>query len=135
MTKYLLDTNVLLRFFLDDDKRLSAKAKKLFQQAESGACELVVTDVALAEAVWVLTSFYKVARETVAETLSSLIGKVGIRCPNASAMLDALDRYRETKCDFFDCYLGAIAAETGHAIASFDRDFRTFSDIDLWAWK
>jgi predicted nucleic-acid-binding protein len=132
MTKYLLDTNVLLRFLLNDHKKPSPKARRLFRQAEAGKCQLILTEVALAEAVWVLTSFYESTRETVAESLSRLIGKSGIHCPNSVVLLDALHRFRDTKCDFLDCYLAAMSADSGHAVASFDCDFRKFPDIALW---
>ncbi len=132
MKRYFLDTNVLLRFLLDDDKKLSVLAKKLFREAESGACQLVLTDVALAEAVWVLTSFYKIESHIVAETLSKLIEKSGIHCEHAAELSDALRRFRDTKCDFFDCYLAALAVKSGDGVASFDRDFRKFKDVALW---
>jgi len=132
MTQYLLDTNVLLRFLLDDHKKLSAQARKLFQQAESGSCQLVLTDVALAEAVWVLTSYYEVDRKTVATILSRVVDKSGILCANSDCMLDAFCRFRDTKCDFFDCYLAAMATKSGNAVASFDRDFRKFGDVEIW---
>ncbi len=132
MIRYLLDTNVLLRFLLDDDKKQSAQARKLFHQAESANCLLVLTEIALAEAVWVLTSFYKVDTTVVAETLASVIQKPGIYCNNSDTMLAALKRFRETNCDFFDCYLAAAAVGSHDAIASFDRDFRKFSDVRLW---
>jgi predicted nucleic-acid-binding protein len=132
MKRYLLDTNVVLRFLLDDEQKLSAQAKKLFRQAEGGSCLLVLTDVAVAEAVWVLTSFYKVETKVVSETLASLIEKPGIRCSNAAVILDALRRFRETTCDFLDCYLAAQAVASGDGVASFDRDFRKFADVELW---
>ncbi len=122
----------MLRFLLDDEKKLSAQARALFQQAESGTCLLVLTDLAVAEAVWVLTSFYKVDAQAVAETLANMLGKPGIRCDNSDVLLDSLRRFRESKCDFFDCYLAALAADSGDGIASFDRDFRKFPDVEVW---
>jgi predicted nucleic-acid-binding protein len=130
--RYLLDTNVLLRFLLDDEKKLSAQARVLFQQAESGDCLLILTDLAVAEAVWVLTSFYKIDVPVVAETLINVLGKPGIHCDKADVILDTLRLFRETKCDFFDCHLAAMASVSGDGVASFDRDFRKFPDVDLW---
>jgi len=60
------------------------------------------------------------------------IGKSGIHCPNSIVILDALHRFRDTNCDFFDCYLAAMFADSGHAVASFEHDFRKFPDIALW---
>jgi len=130
--KYLLDTNVLLRFLLDDHVELPRAAARLFQQAVDEKCLLILTDIGIAEAVWVLTSYYKLEREKVAESLAKLLLKAGVQCPTLEPVLDALARFKATNCDFFDCYLAAQAASSGVAIASFDKDFRKFEDASLW---
>ena len=132
MKKYLLDTNVLLRFLLDDHAELSRAAAGLFQQAADGKCLLILTDLGIAEAVWVLTSYYKLERQKVAESLAKVIVKAGIQCPALEPVLDALARFKATNCDFFDCYLAAQAAASGVAIASFDKDSKKFEDASLW---
>ena len=47
MKKYLLDTNVLLRFLLDDHAELSQAAAGLFQQAADSKCLLILPILAL----------------------------------------------------------------------------------------
>lgn len=132
MKKYLLDTNVLLRFLLDDHAELSRAAARLFQQAADEKCLLILTDLCIAEAVWVLTSYYKIERQKIADSLAKLLLKAGVQCPSLEPVLDALARFKATNCDFFDCYLAAQAASSGIAIASFDKDFRKFDDASLW---
>jgi predicted nucleic acid-binding protein len=129
--KYLLDTNVLLRFLLDDHPEPSVAAR-LFQQAADEKCLLILTDLCIAEAVWMLTSYYKLERQKVAESLAKLLLKAGVQCPSLEPVLDALARFKATNCDFFDCYLAAQAAGSGVAIASFDSDLRKFEDASLW---
>jgi predicted nucleic acid-binding protein len=130
--KYLLDTNVLLRFLLDDHPEPSVAAAGLFQQAVDEKCLLILTDLGIAEAVWVLTSYYKIERQKVADSLAKLLLKAGVQCPSLEPVLDALARFKATNCDFFDCYLAAQAASSGVAIASFDSDLRKFEDASLW---
>jgi len=130
--KYLLDTNVLLRFLLDDHPELSRTAARLFQQAADEKCLLILTDLCIAEAVWVLTSYYEIERQKVADSLAKLLLKAGVQCPSLEPVLDALARFKATNRDFFDCYLAAQAASSGIAIASFDKDFRKFEDASLW---
>ena len=132
MKKYLLDTNVLLRFLLDDHPELSGAATRLFQEAADEKCLLILTDLCIAEAVWVLTSYYKIERQKVADSLAKLLLKAGVQCPSLEPVLDALVRFKATNCDFFDCYLAAQAASSGVAIASFDNDLRKFEDASLW---
>lgn len=80
MKRFLLDTNILLRFLLDDHAELSKKARHIFKQADQNACALVLSDVAIAEAVWVLKSFYELTRADISSQLSLLVQQEGIEC-------------------------------------------------------
>jgi predicted nucleic-acid-binding protein len=132
MKKYLLDTNILLRFLLADHDELSPKAACLFQRAADREYLLILTDLGIAEAVWVLTSFYKLERKPVAESLAKLLVRAGVQCPDLDPVLDALARFKATNCDFYDCYLAAQAVAFGAGIASFDKDFSKFKDVTFW---
>jgi predicted nucleic-acid-binding protein len=132
VAQFLLDTNVLIRFLVHDDPIQSPQADALFARADRGECLLILTDVAIAEAVWVLCGAYKIDRSAVADSLGTLISKAGIRSPNRDCILDALIRFKSTSCDFLDCYLAAMAVESGNGVASFDRDMRKFKDVTLW---
>ena len=132
MTRYLLDTYVLLRFLRDDHVRLSPAARALFSDASDGKCVLVLTEVTVAEAVWVLESHYKTHRVEIVEALQKLIICAGVRCIRQDEMLDALRRFASTKLDFLDCYLAALAAASGDYVATFDKDFDRFDDVKRW---
>ena len=132
MTRYLLDTNVLIRFLRGDHAEHSRAALKLFSEANDGKCVLVLTEVAVAEAVWVLESVYRADRQRIADGLRKIILSAGIRSANQDVMLDALVRFDATKLDFLDCYLAALAAASGDHVATFDRDFDRFDDVQRW---
>ena len=125
MKKYLLDANALLRFLLDDHAELSRADAGLFQQAADGKCLPILTDLGIAEAVWVLTFYCKLERQVVAESLAKMIVKAGIQCTRLASVLDALARFKASNCDFFDCYLAAQASAFGVAVTSFDKDLKT----------
>jgi predicted nucleic acid-binding protein len=132
MIKYLLDTNVLIRFLRGDHPKHSPATQALFSEACEGGCVLILTEVAVAESVWVLDSVYKVRRKQIAEGLRKVILSAGVRCLKRDEMLDALSRYASTKCDFLDCYLAALAAASGDHVATFDKDFNRFDDVKRW---
>lgn len=132
MRRYLVDTNVLLRFLLDDHREFSPAARELFEEAAQGEALLVFSDVAVAEAVWVLTSHYKIDSHKVAQTLMSLLTRKGIRCSNLEILLETLELVGQTACDFLDCYLAAEGKASGDTVATFDRDFRKFPEVKLW---
>lgn len=93
---------------------------------------MILTDLGIAEAVWVLTSYYKLQRKPVAESLAKLLVRAGVHCPDLEDVLDALARFKSTNCDFYDCYLAAQGVAAGLTIASFDKDFTKFKDVILW---
>jgi predicted nucleic-acid-binding protein len=61
--------------------------------------------------------------------LGRLISSPGFEISGAVIHLDALDRYRKTKVHFVDCVIAAHAASEDLSVASFDQDFRKFTDI------
>jgi predicted nucleic acid-binding protein len=63
-----LDTNVLIRHLTGDPPEQARQATAFLAQAD----ELLVADLIVAEVVFVLESFYEVARERVAEPYLSL---------------------------------------------------------------
>lgn len=132
MTKYLLDTNVLIRFILGDHDTHSPAARKLFGEACDGKCTLILTEVAVVEAVWVRHSFYNIKRNPITEGLSKVILSAGVRCMKRDEMLDALNRFASTKCDFLDSYLAALAGASSDHVATVDKDFDQFDDVRRW---
>ena len=129
MSKLLLDTNVIVRFLTGDHPAHSPRCRSLFVRAAAGDVTLVVTDLALAETVWVLHSFYKLDRGAIVAALKDLIESAGIEVQNKARLLSALRSFAQTDVNFVDAYHAAIAAAESIAIASFDRDFDQFAGV------
>lgn len=129
MSKLLLDTNVVVRFLTGDHPAHSPRSRSLFARAAAGDVTLVVTDLALAETVWVLHSFYKLDRRAIAAALKDLIESAGIEVQNKARLLSALRSFAQTDVNFVDAYHAAIAGAESIAIASFDRDFDQFAGV------
>ena len=131
MEIYLIDTNVILRFLRRDQPVMAAAAEALFARAERGEVRLVLDSLILAEVVFVLQSYYKVGRETIADALLDMINSgVGVETDRPALLNNALERYRRhPQVDFGDAMLGALAAEQNIPVASFDRDLDRFKDV------
>jgi predicted nucleic acid-binding protein len=132
MKRYLLDTNIIIRFLMADPPRSARIATDLFADAAAGRCLLVLTDVVLAESVYVLRSFYKVPAGRVADLLFQLIRSPGIETDDPKTAQDALARMGASGIDYADCHLAARAAGSDITISTLDRDFRKFDDIRTW---
>ena len=121
--RYLVDTNILLRFLTGDPAAQAAGTRKLFDRAAAGQIVLDVSAVIVAETYYTLTSFYGVERKTASEKLSLLLRQHGVKLRDASQTLAALTLLRSANIGFADAFLAAGATEDGVSVASFDRDF------------
>jgi predicted nucleic acid-binding protein len=124
----LVDTSLIVRYLVQDHEKHSKAAGKLFDACDRGDVVIVVLPAVLAECVFVLESFYEHPRGDIASALGRLISSPGVEIDPA-IHLDALDRYRKTKVHFVDCLIAATAASEDMPVASFDQDFRKFTDV------
>ena len=125
----LVDTNLIVRYLVQDHEKHARAASKLFDACDRGEVLIVVLPVVLAECVFVLESFYGHARAAIASALSRLISSPGIEISDVTIHLDALDRYKATRAHFVDCLVAATSVAKSLAVSSFDQDFRKFGDV------
>ena len=125
----LVDTNLIVRYLVQDHEKHAKAAGRLFEACDRGDVVIVVLPAVLAECVFVLESFYEHPRGDIASALGRLISSPCVEIDGAAIHLDALDRYRKTKVHFVDCLIAATAATENMPVASFDQDFRKFTDV------
>ncbi len=117
-----LDTNVLVRFLVEDDKAQSARAAKLVARAVSGDEPLFVPDVAMCETVWVLLAAYRVPRAEVGVILGRLLMAAHLRFQDVDRLSRALEAFIAGKGDFADYVIREQARSAGcEKVATFDR--------------
>lgn len=119
---YLIDTNVLLRFLLDDHATFSPKAKRFMQEVFNKDKITILPAVVLVECVYVLEKFYRVPRNDIVANLSRLLTYPGIVNPDKADLLKALMLHRHSGTDIVDCILAALSSEHS-PVVSFDKDF------------
>jgi predicted nucleic-acid-binding protein len=113
-----VDTNVLVRHLTGDPPEIAGRATA-YLRAEA---ELLLTDLVVAETVYVLESFYETPRTQVAGAVRSLLALASMICVDAALLLRAVEVYEVERIDFAEAYLVACAESTGiNQVASFDR--------------
>ena len=127
----LIDTNLIVRHLVQDNEKQASVAGRLFDACDRGQIGIVVLPSVLAECVFVLESFYEHPRRGIASALSRLISSPCMEIIDTAVHLDALDRFARTKVHFVDCLIAATAANENIPVASFDQDFRKFSDVQV----
>ncbi len=123
MNNLWLDTNILLRFLTGDPPEMAEKVLALMQDAQDGKVTLRLSTMVIAEAVWVLSSFYKYDKNKIADTMISLLEADGLNAENKSLAVRALTQMAAVNVDFVDAYLAGTARAAGEPVCSFDRDF------------
>lgn len=103
-SKYILDTNILIRFFTNDPKEQAEIVEEIFLAAEGKS--LIIPDVVLVEAVFVLLSLYELPKEAIVEKMSSLITYDKFDLHRA-LFQKTLELYSKYSISFVDAYIGA----------------------------
>ena len=112
----------MIRFITGEPEDQAREVAELVASAEAGKVRLCVLPMVPAEAVFVLTGFYKHPRAKVAAALSNLIACSGFQSPEQDRMIHALKLFGPSKIDFVDCYLAAVSILEKGSVVSFDRD-------------
>ena len=117
-----LDTNVLVRYLVQDDVQQLALAKKLIRAALRAGQTLYVPITVMLELEWVLRSNFGFEKDQITHTLSSLLASAELSFESEAAAEVALALYQRAKADFADCVHVALAHAAGESpLWTFDR--------------
>lgn len=109
---------MLVRHLTGDPPEMAKRATDTL----AGEGPLLLTDLVLAECVYVLESFYEVDRLRVAELMRAALALPSISVLDVRLLLRSLELYEIDRLDFAEAYLIASAEATGvNAVLSFDR--------------
>ena len=118
--KTLLDTNVLLRYILNDNEEMSRIASELIDGTVYTVPEV------LAEVAYVLAKVYKANRADIATFLSAIVNDVDVE--PAHVVEKAIEVYRDNNLDFVDCMLIAYNKVEGTKVFTFDKKMNKLLD-------
>lgn len=112
----VLDTNLLLRYLLNDDV---AQAKRVAHLLETSP-QVTVTATIVLELVWVLECS-DCSRAEIVVALRHVLGLPGMRLPNEVALYRAVQWF-EAGMDFADAMHLSLSPATA-TLMTFDKDF------------
>jgi predicted nucleic-acid-binding protein len=107
-----LDTNVLVRYIMQDDVKQSSKASALIESLDTDHPGFISL-VTVVELYWVLTTCYDLTGSQVKEALESLLRAKQIVVDRADQVLRALRVFDAGKADFADCLIERTASGAG----------------------
>ncbi len=117
-----IDTNVLVRFFADDDAEQGAAARRLLNQDLNPGRPGFVSLVTLTELAWVLRSRYSASRDDVISAIETLLVAPQLKVQDDDAVWLALDHCDEPGIAVADALIAALGRHHGctHTM-TFDR--------------
>ncbi|MFN7985144.1 MAG: PIN domain-containing protein [Vicinamibacterales bacterium] len=113
-----VDTNVLVRLLTRDDAKQVGAADAFIAR---GAW---VSQLAVAEATWVLASVYDCDTAAIATAVEMLLSHEHLTIQDADVVAAAVAQFRtQSRLGFTDCLMLEIARKAGHLpLGTFDRD-------------
>lgn len=113
-----VDTNLLVRLLVRDDPKQVSAAEEFVQR---GAW---VSQLVLAETLWVLDAVYERSSSQLAAALDLLLDHQHLTLQDADVVREALAHFRARPVlGFSDCLVLAIARKAGHLpLGTFDKN-------------
>ena len=123
MRDVILDTNIFVRFFVQDIEDQFQKARNIFTRIEKGELLGFVSVLVINEIIWILDSYYEIERKVYIPLLLNILALKNIKILEIGkeVIMKVLERMEKQKVDFTDIYLFQVAGS--REIFSFDKDF------------
>ncbi len=116
----ILDTNVVLRFLVGDNKEQQKQAIEWFKEAENGKREIFIPAIVVAEASFVLESFYKKNKTEIAEAMEVFLSQSWLKVENKKILTGLWAWYR-LGFHFVDSFLLSCSKSDKYKILTFDQ--------------
>lgn len=117
-----LDTNVLVRYLVTDDKKQAEKAGAYIRRTVASGESCFINNIVLCELVWVLESAYDYDKESIADVLERILVTKQFELERKDITRQAVHDYREGRGDLADYLIGRINQALGcDATVTFDR--------------
>lgn len=120
MAKNLLDTNLIIRFLVNDDPSKVSQVEKLLRNNKN---KNILLDTVIAEIVWVLTSYYELDKEDIIEKMQALIHVDTIEC-NTLLISRALLLWEIHTISYIDAYLVAVSQLGNMTLYTYDQKLK-----------
>ena len=127
-----LDTNVVIRYLVQDDKKQSAAATRLIEKSLTMDAPGYINHTSLCEIVWVLQRCYSVTRLQIREIVEGLLTTKQFKVENVEVTWKALRAFEASNADFCDAVISQVNIHHGceHTV-TFDKKAASLPGFDL----
>ena len=123
-----LDTNVLVRYLVQDDPTQSRQASAVIDRAAAKETAMFIDHVVMCELAWVLGRGYGYARTAVAEVIEKILLGRQFEIEKKDLVWAALANFKASRADFAECLIGVTNHLAGcESTLTFDRSAASLS--------
>ncbi len=117
-----LDTNVILRYLLQDDPTQTRQVNRIFERQLSESKPGFINLATVLEVVWVLRSLLKQTPDQIATQIENLLTSDSLEVQNEQQVFEAAFALKRGTGEFEDALIGALNSWSGcsHTL-TFDR--------------
>lgn len=108
-----IDTNVIVRYIVQDNPKQAKAATKLIEQTCSTDNPGFINHIVLCEIVWVLKRNYKLDKQRICQVIEQIMRTDRLMIEDIQLVWKALETFNETKADFADCLLSQRNLQAG----------------------
>lgn len=117
-----LDTNVLVRYLVQDDAAQARRAAKEIEAGSDAGEIYFIADVVVCELVWVLDRAYGYSRAQIGDALEGILQTRSFHFVDKDLLWQGLGDYKKGRGDFVDYVIGRVGEKSGcEKTLSFDR--------------
>jgi predicted nucleic-acid-binding protein len=117
-----LDTNILVRYFAQDDPDQSRTATEIVEQRLTEQNPGFISTVVMAETVWVLDRAYHLADAAIATVIERILQAEVFAVEDEQQVFTAMIAFRDGLGSFADALIAALADKAGCLVTlTFDR--------------
>ena len=117
-----LDTNVLVRYFAQDDAKQAEQATQLIENTLTVGKPGFISLVVLTELYWVLGNLYSVTGPEWLDTVDDLLASQRMQLEQREVVQGAVQMCRSSKAGFVDALIAQVAKAAGCGqTVSFDK--------------
>ena len=120
-----LDTNVLIRYLVQDDPAQAVVAVQAIETGVDRNDRFLIQPAVLCETVWVLDSVYGYTKDEILQALNMILRTVQFEISDKDTVWQAFGDYQSGKADFSDYLIGRANIRQGAApTLTFDRSLK-----------
>jgi predicted nucleic-acid-binding protein len=108
-----VDTNVLVRYIIEDDKTQAVKAARLIEKYSGKAGSVFINNIVLCELIWVLERGYKYKKDHVVQLLKNILTTIEFSFEDHQILWVCTAEYEKSTADFSDILIGNLNKKSG----------------------